>query len=209
MRVFACVDTTCPPVLLRRSAHKHNNDDGQLFALGSGMKTEYWWLSSLAGKGIGQSHTHTKNTHSHRWGEKTRAYAAVYCCYNMYKVTSIRITLQHTTTHFTRWQLHFVLGFIMHRLGLHQMPIKYELITTILCRSLDSRNIMALSRLLSGCHSRSLSLSLYHWRNATRKFFCFPKFELHSLFCGQLPFSPHLITQIFDHGECAHLFRNF
>jgi len=32
--------------------------------------------------------------------------------------------------------MHFVLGFIMHRLGLRQMPIKYELITTILCRSI-------------------------------------------------------------------------
>lgn len=151
------------------------------------------------------------HTHTHRHMYDTRAYAAVYCCYNMYKVTSIRITLQethnkHTTTN---WRLHFALGFIIHRLGLRQMPIKYELITTILCRSIRFTQYygslsFSLSGLLSHSHWQTRTQNLYFFFISTSRIL----WLLFTFICGQLDTLHTLLRCVCGGGECAHLFWN-
>jgi len=83
--------------------------------------------------------------------------------------------------------MHFVLGFIMHRLGLRQMPIKYELITTILCRSIRFTQYYGALSLSFWPGPLSLSFpSLSNTRigkRAHENFLTLTNFDFYSLFC--------------------------
>lgn len=68
------IATTCPAVLLRRSATTQTTREQSVRGSGGGGgraavrlgqwdENEHWWLSRCTGMGIGQSHTHT-HTHT-------------------------------------------------------------------------------------------------------------------------------------------------